>query len=94
MIGNMAQLHISEADLARDLPAVLDKVLEGIEVVVERDQRAIAVMRASEPPRRRVSEVLALMSKHSSGRMDADFARDVQAAIDSHREPLDPPPWD
>jgi len=26
--------------------------------------------------------------------MDADFARDVQAAIESHREPLEPPVWD
>jgi hypothetical protein len=26
--------------------------------------------------------------------MDDGFARDVQAAIDSHREPLEPPAWD
>jgi hypothetical protein len=25
---------------------------------------------------------------------DADFAKDVQAAIDAHREPLDPLAWD
>jgi hypothetical protein len=25
---------------------------------------------------------------------DADFAADVQAAIDAHREPLNPPEWD
>ena len=24
---------------------------------------------------------------------DADFAKDVQAAIDAHREPLNPPAW-
>lgn len=94
MIGGMEQLHITEAELARDVPAVLDKVLAGIEVVVERDQRAVAVLRASEPPRRRVSEVLALIAEHSTGRMDEDFARDVQAAIDSHREGLEPPQWD
>jgi hypothetical protein len=26
--------------------------------------------------------------------MDADFAKDVEAAIESHREPLEPPAWD
>jgi hypothetical protein len=25
---------------------------------------------------------------------DANFAADVQAAIDAHREPLNPPTWD
>jgi hypothetical protein len=25
---------------------------------------------------------------------DPDFAADVQAAIDAHRKPLDPPAWD
>jgi hypothetical protein len=46
---------------------------------------------ATIPPRRRISEVLALMPKNSTATMDADFARDVQAAIDSHRESLTPP---
>jgi hypothetical protein len=26
--------------------------------------------------------------------LDADFAKDVEAAIESHREPLSPPTWD
>jgi hypothetical protein len=25
---------------------------------------------------------------------DQDFARDVEVAIEAHREPLDPPEWD
>ena len=91
---NMAQLHLSEAELARDLHAVIEKVRQGIEVVVEYDNQPVAVLRATDPPRRRVSEVLALMPKDSTATMDADFAQDVQAAIDSHREPLDPPAWD
>ncbi len=28
----------------------------------------------------------------STAVMDADFAEDVEAAIESHREPLEPPP--
>ena len=94
MIEGMAQLHMSEAELARDLHAVLEKVRHGVEVVVEQDRQPVAVLRASDPPGRRVSEVLALMPKDSTATMDADFARDVQAAIDSHREPLEPPSWD
>jgi len=90
----MAQLHMTEAELARDLHAVLEKVRQGVEVVVEQDRQPAAVLRASDPPRRRVSEVLALMPKDSTATMDADFAHDIQAAIDSHREPLDPPTWD
>jgi antitoxin (DNA-binding transcriptional repressor) of toxin-antitoxin stability system len=95
MIEDMAELHMSEADVAKDFAAVLEKVVrQGVDVVVEHDRQPVAVLRAALPPRRKVSEVLALMSKNSTATMDADFARDVQAAIESHREPLEPPAWD
>jgi hypothetical protein len=90
----MAQVHMTEAELARDLHAVLEKVRQGIEVVVEQDRQPVAVLRASDPSRRRISEVLALMPKDSTAAMDVDFAHDIQAVIDSHREPLEPPAWD
>jgi antitoxin (DNA-binding transcriptional repressor) of toxin-antitoxin stability system len=57
MIKNMAQLHMTEAELARELHAVLEKVRQGVEVVMEQDRQPVAVLRASDPPRRRVSEV-------------------------------------
>ena len=41
----MGTLHISEAELARDPYAVLAKVEEGIEVIVERDHRPVATIR-------------------------------------------------
>ena len=94
MIEDMAQVHISEAELARDLHAVLEKVRQGLEVVVEHDHQAVAVLRPAVPPRRKISEVLARMPKNSTATMDADFARDVEAAIEGHREPLEPPAWD
>jgi hypothetical protein len=31
---------------------------------------------------------------NSTAVMDAEFARDVEAAIESHREPLNPPAWE
>lgn len=30
----------------------------------------------------------------SDGTIDPDFAKDVEAAIASHREPLEPPAWE
>ena len=90
----MAQVHMSEAEIAKDFSAALAKVRQGHEVVVEDGREPIAVLRAVVPPRRRISEVLARMPKDSNATMDADFARDVEAAIEGHREPLEPPAWD
>jgi hypothetical protein len=33
-------------------------------------------------------------ARGSTATVDEDFARDVEAAIAAHREPLDPPAWD
>jgi len=47
--------------------------------------------------RRAISECIALLPEDSTAVMDADFAKDVEAAIESHREPLEPlepPAWD
>jgi antitoxin (DNA-binding transcriptional repressor) of toxin-antitoxin stability system len=90
----MATVHMTDAEVAADFPAVLEKVRQGAEIVVEHNHEPVAVLRPAVPLRRKLSEVLARMSKDSSAVMDANFARDVQAVIDSHREPLEPPAWD
>jgi prevent-host-death family protein len=90
----MAVLHISEAELARDIASLLDRVQSGAEVVIERNARPVAVLRAAEPRRRRLSEIMAALPEDSPATIDPDFAADVQAFIDSHREPLHPPEWD
>ena len=41
----MGTLHISEAELARDPYAVLAKVEEGVEVIVERNHRPVATIK-------------------------------------------------
>lgn len=94
MIEDMAVLHITEAELARDIASVLDRVQAGTEVVIERNAKAVAVLRAAVPRRRKLSEILASLPEHSTATIDPDFAADVQAFIDSHREPLHPPDWD
>jgi hypothetical protein len=99
MIEEMATVRITEAELARDIHAVLAKVQEGIEVIVEQDHRPVAVIKTPRGPGRKISECIALAKAHEeelgyAPAPDADFAKDVQAAIDAHREPLNPPAWD
>ena len=90
----MEPLHISEADAVRDLAAILQRVQAGGEVVIERNAQPLAVIRAAAPPRRTISECIALMPAESTATIDSDFAKDVEAAIAAHREPLEPPAWD
>jgi antitoxin (DNA-binding transcriptional repressor) of toxin-antitoxin stability system len=90
----MAQVHMSDLEIARNFAAALEKVKQGMEVIVEQEHLPVAVLRSAEPPRRKVSEILALMPKDSTATMDADFARDIEAAIEAHSEPLDSSKWD
>ena len=89
---------MSEAEVARDLHSVLTRVRQGLEVVIEQDHRAVAVLKASpaHSPGRRLSECIALARAHEerlghSPLPDAGFARDVQEAIDSRRDLFHPP---
>jgi antitoxin (DNA-binding transcriptional repressor) of toxin-antitoxin stability system len=86
-------LHISDVDADRDLGSLLAKVQAGAEVIIEHDAQPVAVLHAPEPKRRRLSECLELLPKDSTALIDADFARDVEAAVQSHNQPLTPPEW-
>jgi len=94
MITGMEPLHISEGDLAKDVRSILRQVETGAEVIIERNAQPVAVIRPAGPVRRKISECIALMPVDSTGTIDADFAKDVEAAIAVHREPLEPPAWD
>ena len=89
----MATFHISEAEASGDFAALIARVRSGIEVIIESNAQPIAVMRSPEPPSRTIEECIALLPEHSPARMDDDFARDVESAIQSHRDPLNPPTW-
>jgi antitoxin (DNA-binding transcriptional repressor) of toxin-antitoxin stability system len=80
----------------RDFAAVLPRVQAGDEVIIERDGQPVAIVSPAERPiGRLLSESMALAEAHASTAvMDGDFAKDVQDAIESHREPLNPPEWD
>ena len=99
MIEDGMTVRITEAELASDIHAVLAKVQEGVEVIVEQDHRPVAVIKTPQGPGRKISECIALAKAYEE-RLgyapvpDPDFAKDVQAAIEAHREPLNPPSWD
>jgi antitoxin (DNA-binding transcriptional repressor) of toxin-antitoxin stability system len=95
MIESMAVLHMTEAEVVKDIAAVLAQVRKGVEVVVEQDHRAVAVIKPPAPAGRMISEVIAdLKARGSSAAMDEDFARDIEEGIRAHREPWNPPSWE
>ena len=90
-------IHLSEAEAtATNVATLLAHVRAGAEVIIENDARPVAVLRSLEPhPGRLLSESIALAEAHGSTvTLDGDFAKDVEAAIESHREPLNSPAWD
>ena len=91
---NMATIHISEADAVRDIAGLLARVQLGEEIVIESGTSPAAVLRMAAPPRRSIEECIALLPADSTATIDEDFASDVAAGINAHREPLNPPAWD
>lgn len=95
----MAALHISEAELARDLHAVLEQVRQGGEVVVEQDHKPVAVIKPAPPaPGRLLSESIAIARQREKeggapAVLDPDFADDVQEIV-RNRKPWNPTSWD
>ena len=101
MMEVMATVHMSDAEVARDLYAVLAQVQLGIEVVIEKDHRPIAVLRSSESgrPGRKLGECIAMAKAYEARLGDAplpddNFEKDVQAGIEARRDSFEPPPRD
>jgi len=88
-------IRISEAEAAAtNVATLLARVRAGVEIVIENDAVPVAVLHAVDPMRRTISECIALLPEDSTATIDPDFAKDVGAAVESHREPLNPPAWD
>jgi antitoxin (DNA-binding transcriptional repressor) of toxin-antitoxin stability system len=88
----MGKVRTTEAELARDLHAVLAKVRAGLEVVVEQNDRAVAVIRPANRDGRMISEVIAeLKARGSAAVLDDAFARDIEEGIKAQRQPWTPP---
>ena len=90
---SMSTIHISEADAYRDFAGLLARVRAGAEVVIEDATSPAVVLRTVvEPPLRRLSESLRLAKEHGSTvTLDGGFARDLEAVVNCHPEPLENP---
>ena len=89
---------MTEDELARDLHAVLERVRQGVEIVVDRDHYPVAVIKPAEPVRRTISELIRLAEERERERgypvtLDPDFAEDV-AEVVRNRQPWNPRSWD
>jgi antitoxin (DNA-binding transcriptional repressor) of toxin-antitoxin stability system len=88
-------IELSEAEATTDFAGLLARVRAGAEVVIKNGTQLVAVVRPVEPHVRLLSESLRLAREHgSTATLDGNFAKDLEAAIESHREPLTPPTWD
>jgi len=91
----MAQFHMTEAEVTKDFGAVLEKIRQGTEVIVERDAQPVAVIRLPQFRGRPIDECIALAgARGSHATLDEDCPEDLEGVINSHREPLVPPSWD
>ena len=90
----MAQVYMSESELAENLHAALENVRTGVEVVVEQDHRTVAVIKMPQPPGQPIDECIAIaQARQSHATLDDDFATDLQEIIAS-RQPLDTSEWE
>jgi antitoxin (DNA-binding transcriptional repressor) of toxin-antitoxin stability system len=79
MIECMGVVHITEADLVRDIASVMDRVQSGEEIIIERDARPLALLRAATPRRRKLSEIMAALPENSE---DAQVIKGRVLAMD------------
>ena len=89
---------MTAAELVQNFAAVLEKVRQGAEVVVEQDRQPVAVLRPAAPPHRTISECIALAEQRQKERgyavsLDPDFAADLEQIV-RKRQPWSPPAWD
>jgi len=94
----MATIRISEAEAAGDFAGLMAHVRSGAEVVIESGAAPVALVRAAAPPRRSISESIALAEARSrelgyEPRMDPEFAADLEEII-RNRKPRDTSAWE
>jgi hypothetical protein len=96
MIKDMITVRISEAELVRDVRAVLEKVQQGSEVVIEReDHRPVAIISQPRRSGRPITEILhEAKQRNSTVTLDEDFGKDLEEIIANGQQPLNPPSWE
>src|SRR5216684_2414223 len=72
-------IRISEAEAAAtSVATLLARVRAGAEIVIENDTRPVAILHATEPVRRTISECIALLPEDSTATIDPDFSRTLR----------------
>jgi antitoxin (DNA-binding transcriptional repressor) of toxin-antitoxin stability system len=90
----MASVHMTEFEVARDFAAALDKVRDGAEIVVERGNQPVAIIRAPGRSGRLVADILRDAEQQNSDlTLDAAFGADLEDVIASP-QPGKPPSWE
>jgi antitoxin (DNA-binding transcriptional repressor) of toxin-antitoxin stability system len=89
----MAVTHISRAEAAGDFEGLLARVRAGERVIIEENTAPIAILQPPPDPHvRLLSESLRIAEKRGSTvTLDEDFARDLEAVINSHPEAITDP---
>ena len=95
IVRNMATVHMSESEVSHDFAAVLEKIRAGVEVIVERDHRPVAVIRSPVRSGRPISECIAsAKASGSKATPDEAFAQDVEEGIRHRQDAWKPTSWD
>lgn len=89
-------VRITEAELARDVRAVLDKVQQGSEIIIEReDHRPVAVIRSPHRSGRPITDILReARQRNLIVTLDEDFGNDLEKVIADNQKSWNPPSWD
>jgi antitoxin (DNA-binding transcriptional repressor) of toxin-antitoxin stability system len=91
----MAAIRMTDNEVVKDFAAVLEKISKGVEVVVEHDDRAVAVIRSPKRSGRLISECIAsAQASGSTVTLDQGFMKDVEEGIANRSRPWNPPSWD
>ncbi len=92
----MTTVRITEAELARDVRAVLAEVQMGREVIIEQeDHQPVAIIRSPHRSGRPITEILReAKQRNSTVTLDEEFGKDLDEIIASHEKPWTPPCWD
>src|SRR3982751_4985993 len=92
MIESMITLRITEAELARDVRTVLNKVEQGSEVIIEReDHQPVALIQSPNRSGRPIEDILReARQRNLTVTLDEDFGKDLEEVIGAPPATMEP----
>lgn len=95
MIKNMAAVHMTYDEVSNNFAAVPENIRNGVEVVVEKDHRAVALISSPKGLGRPIAECIdSARAGGSKATLDGGFAHDVEEGSKDRQERWNPPSWD